>query len=96
MSSRFAFPHAYESHMYSQEVVTLARTTSQHALSKTNGNSTTKPTGLQPAMASSSPASASPASASKASPNKSQRRRFVFTDPVAFRHVAAPDRLYYA
>jgi hypothetical protein len=89
MSSRIAFPHAYDPHMYSEDVVTLARTTSQHAASKGNGNLKTNTSGPQPAMASASPASASPASAFKALPISPQRRKFVFTDPVAFRYLAA-------
>jgi len=82
-SSRFVFPHAYDPHMYREEVVTLARTTSQqNAVSKANGGPKPNSTSPKPAMA-----SPSPVSTTKSAPKSPQRRKFVFADPVAFRYI---------
>lgn len=85
MSSRFALPNAYDPHMYREDVVTLARTTSmQNAASKNKVDGKLIDNTANPNTAM---ASASPASATKPSPTSPQRRNFVFADPVAFRYV---------
>jgi hypothetical protein len=84
-SGRFAFSQAYDPHMYREEEVTLARTTSQqqkNAVNQANGGSKSNGASLQPAMASSTPTSAT-----KNTPDPPQRRSFVFADPVAFRYI---------
>ncbi len=74
MSGRFAFPSAYGPQMHREELVTLSRTISQQSTTnKLNG------TTLSPSAMSAHPA--------PRHGHSHQRKNFVFTDPVAFRHV---------
>ena len=74
MSSRFAFPHAYDPQMHREEALTLSRSVSQR-----NGTNMPNVTSSQPG---------STMEASKVNGyHTAQRGHFVFADPVAFRYV---------
>ena len=74
MSSRFAFPHAYDPQMHREENLTLSRSSSQkNGANRLNGSP-------------SQPGSATDTSKVNGS-HMVQRRHFVFADPVAFRYV---------
>ena len=76
--------------MHREEVVTLARTTSQqNAANKANGGlkSNTTSTNASPQPPTMSPHTTSHAAPLKSIPQSPQRRHFVFADPVAFRYL---------
>lgn len=82
MSSRFqlSFPQGHDPNMHKEEMLTLARTTSQHQGSSKgkvqgqgNGNTSNMASTSKPAI-----------------PPPVRRKNFVFTDPVAFRYRSLP------